>query len=104
MAYLRKNKGFERCNVEQFRAELRDLGVDQPTLIAFGQDAFRILTRNLWGCYDIWKVPHYSNYISKETCRQQIQAILKEKGGKGPANENPNARSKMARLSTFLQA
>jgi hypothetical protein len=104
MAYLRKDKVFERSNVEQFRAELGDLHVDQSTLIAFGQDAFNILTRNLAERYDIWKVPHYSNYISKEIYRQQIQAILQEKGGKGPANENPNARSRMARLSTFLQA
>jgi hypothetical protein len=79
MTYLRKDKDFERRNVEQFRAELRDLDVDQPTLIAFGKDAFKILTRNLEDDYDIWKVPHYSNYTSKEIYREQIAAIIKSK-------------------------
>jgi hypothetical protein len=76
MAYLRKDKPFERDNLELFKAELRDLGVNQPTLIAFGRDAFELLTRNLGENYDIWRVPHYSNYTSKEIYREEIAAIL----------------------------
>jgi len=79
MAYLRKNKSFERDNLELFKAELRDLGVNQPTLIAFGRDAFKILTRNLRGNYDIWRVPHYANYTSKEIYREEIAAIIQSK-------------------------
>jgi hypothetical protein len=77
MSYLRKNKRFERDNLDLFKAELRDLGANQPTLIALGRDAFKVLSRNLAGNYDIWKVPHYSNYTSKEIYREEIAAIIK---------------------------
>jgi hypothetical protein len=77
MAYLRQNKGFEQENLAIFAAELRDLGAMQPTLVAFGRDAFQILERNLGGTYQIWGVPHYSNYTSKEKYREEIAAIIK---------------------------
>jgi hypothetical protein len=80
MAHLRKRRDFERVNIELFKTELRDLGVEQPTLIAFGRDAFDILNRNLAGDYDIWKLPHYSNYSSKETYREEVAAVLRRKG------------------------
>jgi hypothetical protein len=76
MAYLRSEKSFEKDNVEQFREELRDLGVGQPSLIAFGEDAFKVLSRNLGEHYDVWKMPHYSNYGSKEKYREQIGSII----------------------------
>ena len=79
MAYLRKNKSFEKDNLELFEAELGDLGVNQPTLIALGRDAFQILNRNLGRKYDIWRVPHYSNYTSKETYKEEIAAIIQSK-------------------------
>jgi len=79
MAYLRSEKSFEKDNVEKFREELRDLGVDQPTLIAFGEDAFKVLTRNLGEHYYVWKVPHYSKYISKEKYREEIGSIFESK-------------------------
>jgi hypothetical protein len=77
MTYFRMNKRFERDNLELFKAELKDLGSNQPTLIAFGRDAFAVLTRNLGGNYRIWKLPHYSSYISKEAYREKIADILK---------------------------
>ena len=104
MEYLRKDRSFERQNLEQFRAELGDLGVDRPTLITFGQDAFTILTRNLGQRYNILKVPHYSNYTSKEIYREQIEAIIKEKACKGSANANPDAKSEVAQQLIFLQS
>jgi hypothetical protein len=79
MSYLRDHRGFEKENLELFQNELSDLGVLQPTLIAFGRDAFQILDRNLGRTYNIWRVPHYSNYGSKETYREQIAAIIKLK-------------------------
>ena len=81
MAYLRQNKSFERENLEKFKRELSDLGANRPTLVAFGGDAFEILTRNLEGHYDIWKVPHYSNYTSKENYRKGIADIIESKAG-----------------------
>ena len=66
MAYLKEHKAFEEENIASFEAELDDLGVSHPTLIAFGGDAYRILIRNLHGRYDIWNAVHYSHFISKE--------------------------------------
>ena len=79
MTYLRDNTGFEKENVKIFENELKDLRVDQPILIAFGRDAFEVLNRNLGRTYDIWRIPHYSNYVSKELYREQILAVLKSK-------------------------
>lgn len=82
MAYLRKNEDFEKDNLRLFEAELRDLGVNQPILIALGRDAFQILNRNLGRNYDIWRVPHYSNYTSKEIYREQIAAIIQSQSNR----------------------
>jgi hypothetical protein len=79
IGYLRKSKQFERDNIEAFKAELKDLGVSAPTLIAFGRGAFEILNRHLGQDYGIWRLPHYSNYISKEAYRGQVAALIKAK-------------------------
>ncbi len=75
VSYLRANKAFENSNVEIFREELRDLGSVNPTIVAFGNDAYSILLRNFKNQYKILKVPHYANYASKETYREQIGLI-----------------------------
>ena len=72
MSYLRSNKEFEKSNAKIFQEELGDLGCINPTIIAFGNDAHSILLRNFKDQYKILKVPHYANYTSKETYRQQI--------------------------------
>jgi len=72
MSYLRSNKEFEKSNAAIFQEELNDLGCINPTIIAFGNDAHSILLRNFKDQYKILKVPHYANYTSKETYRQQI--------------------------------
>ena len=77
MSYLRTKKTFEKDNLKIFQTELSDLGAVQPTLIAFGRDAFQILDRNLGSTHNILRVPHYSNYGSKETYREQIGAVIK---------------------------
>jgi len=76
MAYLRSNKDFERSNVEIFKQELKDLGSINPTIIAFGNDAYSILSRNFKDQYKVLKVPHYANYTSKEKYREQVCSIL----------------------------
>ena len=76
MSYLRANKPFEEENVKIFREEINDLGSNNPTIIAFGGDAYSILTRNLINEFKILKIPHYSNYSSKEKYREEARSIL----------------------------
>ena len=78
VAYLRKNKPFEEKNVDIFRQELRDIGADDPTVIAFGNDAFNILNKSLKHEFKILKVPHYANYTNKEKYREQVLAIYSD--------------------------
>lgn len=77
MAYLRANPQFERDNIRKFRRELADLGAGSPILVAFGGDAHRILSRNFAGEYEIFRLPHYSNYCDKEKYREQVTCVLK---------------------------
>ena len=76
ISYLRRNKSFEKENVQTFRQELIDIGATDPTLIAFGNITNDILERNLKGEFKkILKVPHYANYTSKERYREQVKKI-----------------------------
>ena len=76
MSVLRKNPAFEQENVEFFREELIDLGSSNPILIAFGQVTYSILARNFWSDYRIIRIPHYSDYCSKEKYRGEVSGIL----------------------------
>jgi ABC-type oligopeptide transport system ATPase subunit len=80
ISYLKNNKQFEKENVEMFLQELADIGANNPTLIAFGNDSHNILKRNFHHKFKILKVPHYSIYISKEKYREQVKEILEIKG------------------------
>lgn len=73
MSYLRKNKRFELLNLEIFRDEIKDLGTVNPTIVAFGNDAYTILSRNFNNAF---KIPHYSNYTAKEKYREEVKSIL----------------------------
>lgn len=75
IAFIRSNKWFEEKNVESFLQEIEDLGTRNPTIIAFGNDAFKILKKNMKNAIKILKVPHYANYMSKEAYREQIKSI-----------------------------
>lgn len=46
-----------------------------PTIIAFGDDVFRILSKNL-DEIDILKIRHYSSFISKENYRKEVLDAL----------------------------
>ena len=76
MSYLKENKEFVLENVEVFRQELKDVGAINPTIIAFGNDAHGILKRHLKNEFQILKVPHYANYISKENYRVEVQKSI----------------------------
>ncbi|OGP74159.1 MAG: hypothetical protein A2Y80_07350 [Deltaproteobacteria bacterium RBG_13_58_19] len=76
MSYLRTDKPFEDKNVEIFREEMKDLRIDNPTIVAFGRDAYTILNRNFKNKFKIFKIPHYSNYTGKEKYREEVKSIL----------------------------
>ena len=67
---------FEKENIKLFLKELNDLEVKNPTIIAFGNDTYDIIKRNIQGI-NILKIPHYAHQINKEKYRTQIQNILK---------------------------
>lgn len=74
--YLKLNKTFETNNIEKFLDEIRDLKCNKPQIIAFGNDTHKILSNNLSSEYSIIRIPHYSNYISKENYKKQVDRIL----------------------------
>ena len=76
--FIRENKPFEEENIKIFRQELKDIGAKNPTLIAFGNDTYDILKRHFKEEYKIKKVPHYANYTSKETYREQVISVIAE--------------------------
>jgi len=76
MSYLRTDKLFEDKNVEIFCEEMKELRIDNPTIVAFGRDAYAILNRNFKNKFKIFKIPHYSNYTGKEKYREEVKSIL----------------------------
>ena len=76
MEYLRSDPRFERENIDILMSEISVLGARDPILIAFGRDAEVIARRNLGNEFNICRIPHYANYISKEKYRVQVLEIL----------------------------
>ena len=79
MKYLSKNKTFEKENIKTFEQELSDIGSTNPIIIALGNDSYKILKRNLNEKYKIYKVSHYSAYITKEKLRLEFEKLGNEK-------------------------
>ena len=73
--YLKTHPDEVQSNVESFRQELRDIGAKKPKLVAFGNDVYDILKRNLPE-FEIVKIPHYAHFISKEKYREQIRRSI----------------------------
>ena len=72
------NKATIAHNLKIFEAEISLLG-SNPILIAFGDDAYKIL-KSLKGKYKILKLPHYSNpwkNIPKEQYREIVLEALR---------------------------
>ena len=68
MKYLSQHKDFEKENVKIFEQELIDIGSQNTIIVAFGNDSYNILKRNL-NKYTIYKVPHYSAFIKLDSLR-----------------------------------
>ena len=71
MKYLSKNKTFEKENILKFEEELGFIGSKSPIIIAFGNDTYKILKRNIKK-YKIYKVSHYSSFINKDKYRDEF--------------------------------
>jgi hypothetical protein len=77
MKFLRNNKDFEKEHIAAFEQELIDIGSDKPIIIAFGNDSYTILKRNLGDKYRIYKVTHYSAFtITKEKLRIEVDKLI----------------------------
>ena len=75
--YLNANPEVEGKNIEIFRDELKDLGTENPTIIAFGNAAHNILTNNLNNEFNIFQVTHYSYQgLTKEDFRNEIKSLI----------------------------
>ena len=75
MSYLKKDSTIEKDNCKLFLEEMNLLKSKNPKIIAFGNDAYLILTRNFKDKFNIIKVPHYANYISKEKYRELVLTL-----------------------------
>jgi hypothetical protein len=78
VSFLRDNPDIEKKNIKIFREELKDLGTENPTIIAFGNAVYNILERNLGDQFYINKLTHYSHYISQENYREKVLSLIQE--------------------------
>lgn len=76
LSFLKKNKDFELNNLRLFEKEIEDLRSSNPLIIAFGNITYNILIKHFKNKYNIVRIPHYSNYISKEDYRIEVLEIL----------------------------
>jgi len=77
MKYLHEHPVFEKENIDKFIQELKDIGATKPIIIAFGNDTYTILQRNLKDKYKIYKVTHYSAFITKEKLHTEFEELAK---------------------------
>jgi hypothetical protein len=73
---IKSDKEFLTQNLNIFEKELSDLKSEDPLIIAFGNHVYNLLLKYFQNKYTIVKVPHYSNYISKENYRDKVLKIL----------------------------
>ena len=78
MTFLSANKEFEKSNIDTFRKELSDLDSKSPKLISCGGAVHSILKRNFKDEFQIFKIPHYSHFISKENYKKDVDTMLIE--------------------------
>ena len=74
--YLDENPDVEEKSIETFREELKDLGTENPTIIAFGIDAHSVLTRNLNNEFNIFQVTHYAHFINQQIYREEFESLI----------------------------
>ncbi len=91
LKHLRAFPSLVRTNVEVFREELRDLGSQRPTILAFGSAAHALIAENIsrHEYSSLVRLTHYSHRIGKEKYREtvleQINSHIPEGGCRVPA-------------------
>lgn len=73
--FLREHPEVVEYNIREFERELELIG-GAPKLVALGGTVFNLLTKYIGKQYTIYKVPHYSSYISAENYRNQVLDAL----------------------------
>ena len=73
--FLGDNPDVEKKNIETFREELKDLGTENRTIIAFGGDVYRILKRNLQNAFPSSCSVEYFKYSDSGVCQTSITLI-----------------------------
>jgi hypothetical protein len=76
--YLRDNPEFLKENINSFEDELKYIGSNNPILIAFGNDCYKLLINNFKNKYPVYKVSHYSSCISKEKLKDEFLEIIQK--------------------------
>ena len=78
LKHLREFPSLIHTNVEEFREELRDLGSQRPTILAFGSAAHALIAENIsrHEYSTLVRLTHYSHQIGKEKYRQTVLAQI----------------------------
>jgi len=75
--YIKNNNKLQIDNIKLFETGIEDLKCSNPLIIAFGNAVYSLLKKHFKDKYQIVKVPHYSNYISKENYRRKVINTIK---------------------------
>jgi len=76
MKYVKNNPEFLQQNIKSFEEELQFIGSNQPIIIAFGNDCYDLLKKNLKCADKVYKISHYSyTCITKEKLKEQIKEL-----------------------------
>ena len=65
----------KKKNTDFFLKELDDLEIKNLIIIAFGEDTYDILNRNI-NKFKVLKIPHYAIHMKKEEYREEVKNIL----------------------------
>lgn len=81
LRHLRASPSLVHTNIEAFREELRDLGSQRPTILAFGTVAHALITDNVsrHEYSRLVRLTHYSYRISKEKYRETVLAQIRSR-------------------------
>jgi hypothetical protein len=71
--HLRNNEALVLNNIQILDQELIDLGQKDYKLISFGRDVYSMLRKYYKDRYEIFQVPHYASYSSKEKYRDLVK-------------------------------
>jgi hypothetical protein len=75
---LKLHREFEQNNIKFFRKELKDIGANNPLLVAFGNEVNNVLNRNITDL-EILKIPHYASHQGAVPYREEVLKLIKNK-------------------------